>query len=316
MMKKKLFPILLILCMMTGLLSAGCGNHNRSGDISLYYLNLEGTSIVQSYYNPEDAGELEGIDLYLHALADDPDEDDIMKTIPDSVKVLDYSLDNYFLTLNFSEQYYDIPKAEEVLVRAAIVRTLTQLDDVVYVSFNVEGVALTNARGEVVGSMNADSFVENPDAAINTSQEKTLTLYFSSSDGTYLVPETQTVYYSSNESLEKLIVKKLIAGPSTSGAVATIPATTHIITVSLMDGVCYVNLDANFMDQNQEISEEVVLYSIVDSLTELDEVKKVQLSINGDTSGMVRYIYKLSDMYERNESFIQTVTDAEEETQD
>jgi len=220
------------------------------------------------------------------------------------------------LTLNFSEQYYDIPKAEEVLVRAAIVRTLTQLDDVVYVSFNVEGVALTNARGEVVGSMNADSFVENPDAAINTSQEKTLTLYFSSSDGTYLVPETQTVYYSSNESLEKLIVKKLIAGPSTSGAVATIPATTHIITVSLMDGVCYVNLDANFMDQNQEISEEVVLYSIVDSLTELDEVKKVQLSINGDTSGMVRYIYKLSDMYERNESFIQTVTDAEEETQD
>ncbi len=314
-MKKKLSFILLILCMITGLFTSGCGNRKHDGYISLYYLNLEGTSIVQSEYNPKYADGLEGIDLYLYALADAPDEDDIMKTIPDSVKVLDYSLNDYFLTINFSEQYNDIPKAEEVLVRAAIVRTLTQLDDVVYVSFMVEGVALTNGRGEVVGSMSSDSFVENPDAAINSSQEKTLTLYYSSPDGTHLVPETQTVYYSSNASLEKLIVKKLIAGPSTSGAIATIPAATHIITVSLMDGVCYVNLDANFMDQNQEISEEVVLYSIVDSLTELEEVKKVQLSINGDTSGMVRYIYKLSDMYERDESFIQTVTEADEETQ-
>ena len=74
--------------------------------------------------------------------------------------------------------------------------------------------------------------------------------YFSSKDGTTLVKETRTVHYSTNISLEKLVMEQLIEGPK-KGATATIPSETKIITLSVMDGICYVNLDNNFQNQKQ-----------------------------------------------------------------
>jgi germination protein M len=79
-----------------------------------------------------------------------------------------------------------------------------------------------------------------------------------------------------------------------------------------------VNLDDTFRNQNEEISEQVVLYSIVDSLTALESVDKVQISINGDTSGKCRYNYDLSAMYEGDDSLIletESETETEEETE-
>ena len=43
------------------------------------------------------------------------------------------------------------------------------------------------------------------------------------------------------------------------------------------------------------------LIHILDSLTELTGIDKVQISINGDTSGKCRYTYKLSKMYKADD---------------
>ncbi len=82
----------------------------------------------------------------------------------------------------------------------------------------------------------------------------------------------------------------------------------------MVDGVCYVNLDEMFLNQNQEISEPVVLYSIVDSLTELTGIDKVQISINGDTSGKCRYTYKLSKMYKADDRLVTKESDEKVES--
>ena len=74
----------------------------------------------------------------------------------------------------------------------------------------------------------------------------------------------------------------------------------------MVDGICYISLDQTFLNQNPEISEQVVLYSIVNSMTNLNTVVKVQISINGDTSGKCRYTYDLSNLYEADDSMVQT----------
>lgn len=61
--------------------------------------------------------------------------------------------------------------------------------------------------------MYAESFVENPGEQINTIQNTNLTLYFSNQAGDGLVKETRRVHYSSNISLEKLIMEQLLEGP-------------------------------------------------------------------------------------------------------
>ena len=52
--------------------------------------------------------------------------------------------------------------------------------------------------------------------------------------------------------------------------------------------------------QNYDIAEPVVIYSIVDSLTELPSVNTVQISVNGETNMTYREDYSLSKQYERN----------------
>ena len=221
----------------------------------------------------------------------------------------------YQVTVDFNQDYYELNPTDEILIRAAIAKTLLQLGKYPYVQFTVESKPLETAAGTTVGAMSEDSFLENPGEQINSSQKTTLTLYFSSKDGTKLVPVKREVHYSSNISLEKLVMEQLMEGPKTKGILATIPTGTKLITITVVDGVCYVNLDETFLNQNQEISEQVVLYSIVDSLTELSSVSKVQISINGDTSGKCRYTYDLSPMYEQDLSMVDSGEEEVDSTQ-
>ncbi|MEG1292235.1 MAG: GerMN domain-containing protein, partial [Lachnospiraceae bacterium] len=77
--------------------------------------------------------------------------------------------------------------------------------------------------------------------------------------------------------------------------------------------VCFVNLDAGFLNQNYEITEPVVIYSIVNSLVELPNINKVQISVNGDSSMVYREKYELSTMYERDLDYMDSTTKTQEE---
>lgn len=310
-MKKKM-SIGLILAMLVSLLLGGCAGDKKSGGIQLFYLNMDVTKIVPVEYELK-ASDTEGqIEELLDKLASDPEENDIRRVIPKNISVQGYDYNGYLLTVDFSEEYHDMSPTEEVLSRAAIVRTLLQIKGISYVAFTVNSEYLQDAEGKVVGGMNNESFVENPGEQINTSLTTTLTLYFASSDGTQLEKENRVVHYSSNISMEKLVMEQLLEGPKTKGLQSAIPLETKLITISVVDGICYVNLDDAFKNQNAEISEAVVLYSIVDSLTELQTVNKVQISINGDTKGKCRYTYDLSNMYMADQSIVEQ--DTQEET--
>ena len=65
-----------------------------------------------------------------------------------------------------------------------------------------------------------------------------------------------------------------------------------------------MSLDDTFKNQDYSVQEAIVIYSIVDSLTELPTISKVQISVNGDTSGVYRDNFNLSDMYDRNLDYV------------
>ncbi len=152
--------------------------------------------------------------------------------------------------------------------------------------------------------MTDDSFVENPGEQINSIQSATLTLYFSNQEGNGLVAETQDIHYSSNISMEKLVMERLLLGPKGADAKSAIPEGTKLISVSVSDGVCFVSLDETFRNQDYNIEEPIVLYSIINSLSELSTVNKVQVSVGGDTSGVYRDKFALDELYERNLDYV------------
>lgn len=304
-MKKKRLWILLLAVVV--LVLGGCKSEKEEADgYQIYYLNAEQTKISGKAYDTKETDTEKLVAEFLKALAKDPEDVDYRKPIPNEVELLKTKLEGNQLSIWFDTDYYNMDAASEVLCRAAIVRTVTQIPDVNCVSIFIGDSPLVDAKNNVVGLMTVESFVENPKEQINSLQEATITLYFSNKNGDGLVTEKRDVHYSSNISMEKLIVEQLLKGPEKKDAKSAIPSGTKLVSVSAVDGVCYVNFDEGFTNQDYEIQEPIVIYSIVNSLSELSTVSKVQISVNGSTKGVYRDSYKLDKVYERNLDYVKT----------
>ena len=299
-----------ILCvLLVVLLLLGCSSGEaQKGTFFISYLNKDQTQIVKESYEP--STDVKDTTLLLQeligVLATDSGSLDFVKPIPDEVKVKSIKLNEYGIVhVTFTGKYEDLLPVQDVLCRVAIVQTLTQVDDVKGVEFSIGKNPLCDSRGRLVGVMTMDDIVENPGELINSIQQADIDLYFSNATGDGLTVESQTVYYNSNVSLEKLVIEHLLAGPKkTEGAQASIPAETSLVNVSVADRVCYVSLDEGFLTQNYDIQEPIVIYSLVNSLTALPHIDRVQISVNGDTSGTYREKYSLSTVYEQDLSFV------------
>lgn len=297
----------LVLLLLSLLAVAGCQNGTEDEEFcKVYYLNKDHTKIFPKPYELKaDASDVDAvIHEYILQLTEDTGDVDYKQPIPEGVFILDYVLEKKLLTLYFNDAYSSMDKIDEALARAAIVRTLTQVDGVECLTFYVGDVPLSGRDGQPVGVMTNDTFIENPGEQINSIQEATLVLYFANQKGDALVKETLNVHYSSNISMEKLVMEHLLEGPRDENAQAAIPDGTKLMNVSVLDGVCYVNLDESFLNHNYNVEEAVVIYSIVNSLSEISTINKVQISVNGDTSGVYRDSFSFDTLYERNLDYV------------
>ncbi|MGN0168970.1 MAG: GerMN domain-containing protein [Acetatifactor sp.] len=284
-MKRKRFYILLaaVLC---SLLLAACGNENQENQnvYQVYYLN-NGETKVEMHPHEMLATDEEGqLDELLECLSTNPEKLEYKAPFTMGFQVKGVSLDGGRLTIDVDENYLSLTVTTEVLVRAAIVRTLTQISNVNYVTITVEGNQLYDNMGNMVGWMNAEQFIDNDGNEINTYELTRVKLYFAGEDGTKLIAAFREKHYSTSTPLERFVVEELIAGPSgqVEGLYPSVNPATKIINVMTKDGICYVNLDENFLTVVNNVPTEVSVYSIVNSLVELSNINKVQILINGE----------------------------------
>jgi germination protein M len=287
------------------LLLCGCGNKEPEGEnvYSIYYLNNSETK-VETHNQIIEGDTLEDkVETMISCLSVNPEK--LEYKAPLSLfKVLGINVSDGRVTIDVSSDYSSMPATTEVLVRAAIVRTLTQLDDIKYVAITVQGEQLYDNTGSPVGLMSADQFINNDGNEINTYELIKVKLYFANEDGDKLIAAYREKHYSTNTPLERFVVGEIIAGPSgqIEGLYPTVNPDTKIISVSTRDGICYVNLDSGFMTVENNVSTEVAIYSIVDSLIELSNINKVQILINGEVPASFG-----ASTFERNLDFVTTL---------
>lgn len=127
-------------------------------------------------------------------------------------------------------------------MRAGLVRTFVQVPEVERVTLLIDGDPLKDSKGREIGTMTADSFLENSGREIYQYQYATLTLYFANEAGDHLVKETRRVPYSTNIPLERVVVEQLMKGPKEDGHYAVLPDTMNVLSVTTSDRIAYVNL--------------------------------------------------------------------------
>ena len=301
--KKKVWIV--VFCMWAVLLAA-CGKAEDKGKntYQVYYLSNSATR-VEMHPHEMEADTLEArLQELLECLSTNPVKLEYRAPLSMGFEMLDVKLEDGRVQIDVSQAYEDLPVTTEVLVRAAIVRTLTQLEGVSMVLITVEGDPLYDSTGGVISWMGANQFIDNDGNEINTYELARVRLYFAGESGTELIGTYREKRYSTNMSLERFVVEELIAGPSgqTGELYPSINPNTKILSVMTRDGVCYVNLDENFLTVVNNVSTDVSIYSIVNSLIELSNVNKVQILVNGEVPSSFS-----SSSFERNLDIVVTL---------
>lgn len=278
------------ICMCLSLLLAGgCGKVKGSGPgkggTYVYYVNTEGTDLVRKNYQIGDVTLEKAVEDMLKTMQKEPDSIDYKSVFPQGVRIQDWILtEDAILDIHFNSRYAKMKPEEEVLLRAGVVQSLTQIHGVDYIDFFIEDEPLKDSQGEAVGYMNAENFLQYKGSSLHLYQLGNLKLYFSNEKGDRLVQREVSIRYNSNMSIERLIVDQLIKGPSAGGIGPVIPPETKVIGVSVKDGVCYVNLDEGFLNNTYVTDPRVAVYAIVNSIIDGGSSSQVQISVNGESN--------------------------------
>jgi germination protein M len=189
-----------------------------------------------------------------------------------------------------------------------VVRSLTGIEGVDGVTIMVNGEPITDTSGNAIGIMTSDMFIENAATQVEAVDTRiTVRLYFANETGDGLVAVNRELSHNadiSNVPMEKLVVEQLINGPVNEETYPTINPETKLVNSTVKDGICYLTFDSSFTTAVNNVTTDVTIYSIVNSLVELSNINKVQISIDGSKDGKFRDKYELSTIFERNLSLV------------
>jgi len=275
----------------------GKNNSDDKSAVKIYYIDANTSKMVSENYTPIETEKEKMVEELLNALRQGPKKLVYKSALPETVTIKEFSFsEDDRLTINFDSTYNELTGISEVLCRAAIVKTLCQVSGVEYIDFIVNEQPLKDSNEEVVRPMTGDDFIES----IGDETNYKVSLYFTNKKGNALIEYITDIYYSGTSSVEELVINQLINGPTEIGMYPTIPEGTILIDVSTKDGICYVDFNEKFLEIVEGITDEVVIYSIVNSLVELPNIKKVQFLINGKIQKTYQENTEFDIFFERN----------------
>lgn len=306
---------LFLILLLAGSLTA-CGQKKTTvsdpnpekGIYNIYYKNAEGTELIPSQMQAESSSDDQNalFEELMHALqSQKKDDPSVIPAVSSDLILSDYDLKmSPFLTLDFTSSYSEQSSADEILCRAALVMTLTQIPDIHYLEILVDGQPYMDSTKKSVGKLSGDKFITDTNGNLFSRQKNTLLLYFASTDGKALVESERTVLNDSSMAMEKLVMKLLIEGPSDSSARAVLPDTVSILDISIRSGTCYVNFDSSFLTDTMDLKPEIIIYSIVNSLSELNEISQVQIMVNGSSNVKFMDQISLEEPFTKNLNYL------------
>lgn len=269
------------------LILMGCGKKKNSDaeGVYIYCLDANDTKVAFEMYTPKGESTDELILELVGRMEKEPKDIAMKKAIPDNVELDEYSFNEQGdLSLYWSASYGNFTGVSEILRRAAIVKTLCQIPEIKNIQFYVAGQPLTDSNMNAIGFMMADTFIDNTGETAYM-QTASLIMYFADRQGTGLNKVPVEITYDATLPMEQLAMEQLMKGPDsiegTKNLLKTVPEGTKINKISVKENTCYLDLSSDFMEKRSNISDEVAIYSVVNTLVELPTINKVQFSIDG-----------------------------------
>lgn len=279
---KQCVPIFLVLSLLAAALW-GCASQTEeetgpvvwyAGDVAEWSSDSKAVASL-----PYEGGTL-SVEGLVSALLTAPSGDNTLRSpAPAGTRMLGWTLDNGLLRVDLSEEYGSLTGMELTIADYCFTLTLSQLSEVDRVSVTVEGRPLDyrhrqEFREEQVVFSGAEEIPVEVSAA----------LYFPRAAGRGLGLETRVLRLTEGEVLAEIATQALLSGPQDEELSSIIPEGTQLRSVQMEDGVCVVDFSSEFisgMPVNEE-SQLLVIYSIVDTLGNLEPVEAVRFRVEGE----------------------------------
>lgn len=308
MSKKKIAAIsvavLLIISAIVAALFIAGGKHIEQIGVDLYFINDDGTGIVSEPQNIRYRTDDDLIRGAFDQLRRGPSSSKLKPIMPKDTEITGIELSGGgFLTVNFSEKFLSDDPSRNILNVYAVVKTLCSTAHVSSVKVLVGGEPITGRDKKPLEYISASDI--NLETEEYRSELRAVDLYFADSKAKKLVKETRTIKITDQQPIEQYLINELIKGTSSKKMKSLLSDKTVLVSVDVEENICYLNFKSNFLDDNSGTSEheKLVIYSIVNSLTELQTISGVQFYMDGKRVEKFGSV-SIKDYIKRNESII------------
>ena len=207
-----------------------------------------------------------------------PQGEDLTSPFPKDLWVMDCQIKEKTVFLKLSQGFSNLSGIELSVAAACIAKTLFGIEGVDSVSITVEGGLLD---GKQSLTLDREGLLLSDGAG--DLMRTDMLLCFGDQSGRYLIGETVTVSLANTENPQAYLMRLLAEGPKDQGLRQILPEGTRILSVSVDDGVCNVNLSREFTENRPQgaLAQRLVLAAIANTLTQTEAVTGVELYIEG-----------------------------------
>ncbi|WP_066175271.1 GerMN domain-containing protein [Bacillus marinisedimentorum] len=211
--------------------------------------------------------------------------------LPADTRVLGVNLlEDGTIVADFSTEFSNYKAEDEEKILQSITWTLTQFDKVDKVKIRINGYDQNempvNGTPITDGYSRANGINMDDKESVDITSSKAVTLYFlaQNEDNTYFVPMTKRVKQAPHEDMAAVAVNELIKGPSfRSGLLSDFHTNVRLLNRPTYEkGVVSLEFNDSILgDQKGTALSEDVLNSLVLSLTEIEGVDGVEVTVKG-----------------------------------
>lgn len=304
-MKNRIVWLLLALALLLG----GCTGANAQPKLehpfrfyyaakNISYGTAEGVLAAQER---EFDDKTQSVEELVDCFFEGPTDTSLVMPFPEGTKPIRVYRDAASVVLTMNKEYLRLTGIDRSVADACLAKTLLGYE-------GIERVTVKASDGTQTMLTRKNLILQDNGARV---QDTSVTLYFADAENRFLIAEQRSTDPLEETQIPEYIVQQLIHGTAQRGYLATIPGGTKLLSARVADGVCTVDFSLEFLTNSPatHAEERMTLYSIVNSLTELENVDAVEIRVDGDSVGVYRHM-SLHEPISRDETVIGPVKTA------
>ena len=276
---KRFISIILLLVLLTGC-SGKLYTSSKKIEVKLYYGNLNNSNIQWVTRPIEYMNSHEKYLNTLKALINGPYSSDTIRSIDVKTQILSVNLKNKVLSVDLSKDFINLNDDLTKLISImTVTNTMLQFKEISGIKLSIEGKKLISPKGKPYGILK--------EYDLNETKKIMAVIYLPDLKSNKLIETKKEITLKDGEIIGEKILRLLLEDKAMT-ALENVKVNKYVED----KGILNIDFSSDFykIKELNEFQKKLTLYSIVNTLTELENISNINISVEGK-----RFDYLIKD---------------------